>query len=65
MSLVELHFIPIDDDAKHGNVQLVQRGSERAAAWWTGRTWCYRGTNEEIDFKPTHYATVPSLEPSR
>lgn len=62
--MTELKYIPIDDDAKHGNSQLVRRGPTIAAAWWTGNAWAYRGTNEQIDFEPTHYA-VGLEEPAR
>jgi hypothetical protein len=53
-------YRPIDDNAKHGNAQLVKLGDTIAAAWWTGTMWAYRGTNHQLDFEPTHYA-VPTI----
>jgi len=58
-----LTFIPIDADAKHGNSQLVKCGDTLAAAWWTGDMWAYRGTREQLDFEPTHYAQPQSQTP--
>lgn len=55
-------YVPIDDDARNGERQIVKRGPNYAAAQWTGNMWSYpygdydaAKSPHQIDFTPTHY----------
>lgn len=63
-------YIPIDDEARNGERQLVKRGPQYAAGQWAGDFWSYPyGSRSDegncpvqIDFEPTHYWPAPALE---
>jgi hypothetical protein len=50
-------FVPIDAAAKDGEVHLVRRGDDYAAARWTGDMWSEPGSScaVQIDFDPEEY----------
>ncbi len=47
----------IDDDAKSRQKCFVRNGSAYAWARWNKNRWVYypRGSNENLDFRPTEY----------
>lgn len=61
-------YIPIADGARNGQLQLVKRGYDYAAAQWTGDFWSYPFGDDQphehcahqIDFEPTHYWPAPA-----
>jgi hypothetical protein len=65
-AMVERIFVPIDDDARDGERQLVKRDAAYAVGQWTGEFWSYPYGGEDspfyieqLDFEPTHYAPRP------